>query len=99
LQIFARHRFSSSLDFTVAYTFSRSLDDSSFAFADRPGSTGLQQFLTLINLGASSAAGFHGGGHNIAERPVKSDWGYSDFDVPHNLVISHIWELPFGRSK
>ena len=99
LQIFARHRFSRSLDFTVAYTFSRSLDDSSFAFADRPGSTGLQQFPTLINLGASPAAGFQGGGRNIAERPVKSDWGYSDFDVPHNLVISHIWELPFGRGK
>jgi carboxypeptidase family protein len=99
LQIFVRHRFSGSLDFTISYTVSRSRDDSSFSFADRPGSTGLQQYPTLINLGASPAAGFQGGGREIAERPIKSDWGYSDFDVPHNLAISHIWELPFGRGK
>jgi hypothetical protein len=27
------------------------------------------------------------------------DKGHSSFDVPHRLVFSYVWELPFGKGK
>ena len=90
---------SRSLDFTVSYTWSRSVDDTSLAFADRPVSTQLQQFPTLINLGASPAAGFQGGGRNVAQRPILADKGRSDFDIPRALIFSYVWEIPIGRGR
>jgi hypothetical protein len=98
LQIFARHRMSGSLHFTVAYTWSRSVDNTSLAFADRPVSTQLQQFATLINLGGSPVPGFQGG-TRFVERPLLADKGRSDFDIPRTLIFSHLWELPFGRGR
>ena len=55
---------------------------------------------SLINLGASAAAGFQGGlpGQWVA-RPVDVDWGPSDFDVRHSLVVSHLYELPFRAAR
>ena len=93
LQIFARRRFANNLDFTAAYTFAKSTDDfsSDASFAGRTPS--------LLNLGASAAAGFQGGGALFVDRPRKADEGPSDFDVRHSLVISHIYDLPFGRGK
>jgi hypothetical protein len=99
LQVFARHRMSGSLDFTVSYTWSRAVDNTSLAFADRPVSTQLQQFPTLTNLGGSAAPGFQGGGLNVARRPLLSDKGRSDFDIPRVLIFSHLWEAPFGRGR
>lgn len=32
-------------------------------------------------------------------RPVLAERGNSDFDIRHNLSVSHIYELPFGRGK
>jgi hypothetical protein len=94
LQVFARRRFARGIDFTVAYTYARSTDDVSAAFAfstDGP---------TLVNVGASAASGFQGGGPNgWAPRPLSADRGRSDFDVTHNLTISHLVELPFGRGR
>lgn len=86
LQIYARRRFANNLDFTVAYTFGKSVDDfsSDASFAGRTPS--------LLNLGTSTAARF-------VDRPRKADEGPSDFDVRHALVISHIYDLPFGRGK
>jgi hypothetical protein len=94
LQVFARRRFSRGIDFTAAYTYARSTDDVSAAFAF---STDGQ---TLVNTGASSAAGFQGGGANgWAPRPYRADRGRSDFDITHNFTISHLIELPFGRGR
>jgi len=93
LQIFAKRRFSQGVDFTVAYTYSRLRDDVSAAFLFSGAGPG------LLNLGASPASGFQGGGAQFIDRPVKADWGPSNFDIPHNLVISHVIELPFGRRR
>ncbi len=93
LQIFARRRFANNLDFTAAYTFAKSTDDfsSDASFAGRTPS--------LLNLGASAATGFQGGGALFVDRPREADKGASDFDVRHSLVISHIYDLPFGKGQ
>lgn len=93
LQIYARRRFAQNLDFTAAYTFAKSTDDfsSDASFAGRTPS--------LLNLGASPAAGFQGGGALFVDRPREADKGASDFDVRHALVISHVYDLPFGRGR
>lgn len=101
LQMFARHRFTAGLDFTVAYTLGRNMDTYSQDVGDnsvRNPAPGLAQFPSLINLDGSPAAGFQGGSH-WAPRPILAECGYSDFDVRHNLTISHIYELPFGRGR
>ncbi len=93
LQVSARRRFSRGLDFTLAYTFGRMLDDVS---VDRD----FVRFPSLINLGANpNLSGVQGGGTQFVARPVKADWGYSDLDVRHNLTISHVFELPFGKGR
>lgn len=93
LQISAQRRLAANLDFTVAYTYARSRDDfsSDASFAGRTPS--------LLNLGASAASGFQGGGALFVERPRKADYGPSDFDLRHSLAISHIYDLPFGRGQ
>ena len=94
LQVYARRRFSRGIDFTVAYTYARSTDDVSAAYDFSPAGQ------TLINTGASSTAGFQGGGANgWVPRPLRADRGPSDFDLTHNLTISHLVELPFGRRR
>jgi hypothetical protein len=30
---------------------------------------------------------------------LRSERGLSPFDIPHRLVLSYLWELPFGRGK
>jgi hypothetical protein len=93
LQVFARRRFSRGVDFTVAYTYSQAYDDVSAAYSFSGAGP------ALINLGASSASGFQGGGAQFVDRPARSDWGRAAHDVPHNLAISHLIELPFGRGR
>jgi hypothetical protein len=89
IQIWAKRRFARGLDFTLAYTFSRSRDNTSReVFGAIP---------TLVNQGATAAAGFQGGGALFTGRPLEADFGRSDFDVPHNLTISHVIEIPFGK--
>jgi hypothetical protein len=93
LQVYAQRRFANNLDFTVAYTYAQSRDDfsSDASFAGRTPS--------LLNLGASAASGFQGGGAQFVARPRKADYGLSDFDLRHSLAISHIYDLPFGRGQ
>ena len=78
LQIVGRRRLSRGLDLTAVYTFDSSRDDYSTT-----GSGALAaQMPSLINLGASAAAGFQGGlPDQWAPRPVDVDWGPSDFDI------------------
>jgi hypothetical protein len=91
LQLATRRRLAHGLDFTVAYTWARSIDPvTREVFGPIP---------TLINLGASAMPGFQGGGTQWAPRPVAADLGFSDFDVTHNLTFSHLYELPFGKSR
>lgn len=69
-------RFSGGLEFLAAYTFSKTIDNSSFAG----------------NIGAQPAQPMN----SYARGEEK---GLSYFDVPHRLVVSYVWELPFGRGK
>jgi len=92
LQIFGQRRLTNGIDLTAAYTFARSTDDFSF---DR-------QFVripSLLNLGASPAPGFQGGGSQFAPLPRAADRGRSDFDVRHSFTFSHLIDLPFGKDR
>jgi hypothetical protein len=70
-----RH-FSHGLQLLAAYTFSKSIDNSSFAG----------------NIGAQPAQPMNSYGRGLEK-------GLSYFDVPHRLVVSYVWELPFGRGR
>jgi hypothetical protein len=96
LQIVGRHRMSRGLDVTAVYTFGSSRDDYSTT-----GSGALAaQMPSLINLGASPAAGFQGGlPEQWVTRPVDVDWGPSDFDIRHSLVVSHLFEVPVPSTR
>lgn len=92
----AAHRLSRGLDLTAVYTFAHSRDDYSTTATAAPAA----QMPSLINLGATAASGFQGGlpGQWVA-RPSDVDWGPSDFDVRHSLVISHLYDVPFRSSR
>jgi hypothetical protein len=96
LQVVGRHRLSRGLDLTATYTFGSARDDYSTTGAGSPAA----QMPSLVNLGASAAAGFQGGlpGQWVA-RPVDVDWGPADYDVRHSLVVSHLYDLPFRASR
>lgn len=92
LQLSAKRRFARGIDFTVAYTFSESKDNSS-----RDSFT---SFPTFLNTGADPAqSGIQGSGANFVPRDPRADWGLSEFDVRHNLTFTHVWELPVGRGR
>jgi hypothetical protein len=102
LQTFARHRFSKGIDFTVSYTYGRSVDTYSQDVGDnsiRNAAPGLAQFSSLINTKGTPAAGFQGDARSWIARPVLAERGASDFDIRHALAISHVVELPFGRGR
>lgn len=102
LQVFARHRFSRGIDFTVSYTYGRSVDTYSQDVGDnsiRNPAPGLAQFPSLINTKGTPAAGFQGDAQSWVPRPVLAERGNSDFDIRHNLAFSHVWELPVGRGR
>jgi hypothetical protein len=102
LQMFARHRFSRGIDFTVSYTYGNSVDTYSQDVGDnsiRNPAAGLAQFPSLINLRGTPAAGFQGDAQSWIPRPVLAERGNSDFDIRHNLAISHVAELPVGRGR
>jgi len=102
LQTFARHRFSKGIDFTVSYTYGKSIDTYSQDVGDnsvRNAAPGLAQFPSLINTKASAASGFQGDAQSWIPRPILAERGYSDFDIRHALAISHVVELPLGRGR
>jgi Carboxypeptidase regulatory-like domain/TonB-dependent Receptor Plug Domain len=90
LQLQGRIRRGSALSVTATYALSRTRDDSS---ADAIFSV----IPTTNNTGASAAPGFQIG--PFVDRPLASDYGPSELDVRHNLVVSHMIELPFGRGR
>jgi hypothetical protein len=96
LQLVGRHRLSHGLDLTAVYTFANSRDDYSTTGSGSPAA----QMPSLINLGATAAVGFQGGlPGQWAPRPQDVDWGPSDFDVRHSLVVSHLYDLPFRSDR
>jgi hypothetical protein len=90
LQIYGQRRLSTGVSFTVSYTLGRLRDDTSTdtVFSTVPTNT---------NLGATSAPGFQVGA--IGDRPIRADFGYSEIDIRHNFVVSHLIQLPFGRGR
>lgn len=102
LQVFARHRLSRGVDFTVSYTYGNSVDTYSQDVGDnsiRNPAPGLAQFPSLINLKGSPAPGFQGDSQSWVPRPALAERGNSDFDIRHNLTLSHIVEMPVGRGR
>jgi Carboxypeptidase regulatory-like domain len=92
LQTLIARRLTRGLDFTLAYTYAESHDDYSFDYLAPPP--------MLINLGANpNAPGFSGGGAQFVNRPRTADWAPSNFDIRHNLTLSYVYELPFGRGR
>jgi Carboxypeptidase regulatory-like domain/TonB dependent receptor len=92
LQLSAKRRFARGVDFTVAYTFSESHDNNSL--------DSFTTFPTFINSAADPAvARVQGTGADFIERNNRADWGLSDFDLRHNLTITHVLELPVGRGR
>lgn len=90
LQLTAKRRFASGMDFTIAYTLGETKDNNS-----RDSFT---TFPTFLNTGANPAqAGVQGTGANFVPRDPRADWGLSEFDVRHNLTIAYVLELPVGR--
>lgn len=90
LQIYGQRRLARGVSFTVSYTLGRLQDDTST-------DTVFSVVPTDNNLGASAAPGFQIGA--FGDRPVKADFGPSEIDIRHNLVISHLVQLPFGRGR
>jgi Carboxypeptidase regulatory-like domain len=92
LQLLAQRRLARGLSFTGSYTYGRFRDTASVEAVFGPST-----FATVINTGASSAAGFQTG--PVLERAARADWGDSDYDVRHVLVVSHVFEIPIGRGR
>jgi hypothetical protein len=93
LQVFAHRRWAKGIDFSAAYTYSKSRDNTS---VDRD----FGRTPSIINTKASATApGFANGQAQFTDRPSSADYGASDFDVRHYLVFSHLIELPFGHGR
>jgi hypothetical protein len=84
MQLSLRKRFSSGYQFDVNYTLSRSKDIGSQV--ERGGAFG----------------NFNNGGYTgflLNSFAPEAQYGYSDFDVRHQLNTNWITELPFGQGK
>jgi Carboxypeptidase regulatory-like domain/TonB dependent receptor len=75
LELSLEKRFTNGLAFTVAYSYSKSLDF---------GSSGM-----------FSIEGFS------VENPynIRPDYGPSSYNIPNNLTVSWVYQLPFGTGK
>jgi hypothetical protein len=69
LQVKWEQRHSQGLDFIVAYSYSKALDDTEL------------------------------GGVSDNNLDYKADYGPANFDRRHQLSVSNVWKLPFGRGQ
>src|SRR5439155_22270730 len=74
-------RQSSTLSYTVNYTYGKGMDDASDSGGVR---------FTDFNPVRTN-------GHVTLGAPLSDDWSVSTFDVTHNLAATFLWDLPFGR--
>jgi len=72
------------LSVVANYTWAHSLDDESSTFSD--------------SIQGGSGLGYGSLGYTSVVNP-KLDWGPSDWDVRHRLVVSPIWDLPWYKSE
>jgi hypothetical protein len=72
-----------SLEATVNYTYSKSMDNASDASPDTR---------TLTTPTSS-------GGNVSFGAPLSSDWSISTFDQPHWLTARYVYDMPFGRGQ
>lgn len=84
-QLSLTKRLSKGLQFNVAYTYSKSMDDNS---AD-PGSTAGSGKPDVPNTGFVTQGD---------QRDLRSNWGPSDFDRPHRFSANFVYTLPSGGS-
>jgi hypothetical protein len=85
LQFGLSKRLSRGLQFNVAYTYSRSMDDNS----SDPGSTAGGGKPDVPNTGFVTQGN---------QRDLRSNWGRSDFDRPHRFSANFVYTLPTGGS-
>jgi hypothetical protein len=84
LEVQVQRRLTAGLQFTVAWTWAKSLDTRSF-----------DPTLTVVGTGNSSTAGSTP--FDINNRSLN--YAPSDFDRRHSLQWNWVWELPFGQGK
>jgi hypothetical protein len=84
LEVQLQRRLTNGLQFTVAWTWAKSLDTRSF-----------DPTLTVVGTGNSSTAGSTP--FDINNR--RLNYAPSDFDRRHALQWNWVWELPFGQGK
>lgn len=83
LEVKMEQRFHNGLQFLASYTFSKTLTD---ADAAQPYWGNLQQ---------------SGGGSLGLQDPenLRAEKAVSNEDVPHNFVVSYVYDLPFGKGR
>jgi len=84
LNIRLEHRMSHGLSFLLNYTYSRLLDDVGGPEADTSGG------MTSTGNGGKTPQSIY---------TFASTWGLSANDQPHRLVLTYVYELPFGQGK
>jgi len=83
LKFQAQNLHNTGLGMVANFTWAHSLDDLSSTFSDS----------------AQGGSGYIGNLGYTNPLDPKLDWGSSDFDVRHRLVVSPIWELPFYKGQ
>lgn len=77
----AQNLHKTGLDFVANYTWSHSLDDLSSTFADS----------------SQGGSGYIGNLGYLDPTHPMIDWGSSDFDITHRIVLSPIWQTPWFK--
>jgi hypothetical protein len=77
----AQNMHNTGLDIITNYTWSHSLDDLSSTFAD----------------GSQGGSGYIGNLGYLDPTHPMLDWGSSDFDIAHRIVLSPIWQTPWFK--
>lgn len=76
LQVQLERRMAKGVGFTVAYTWSKSIDTGSEV------------------QGEGNTSNIPNQSYNL-----KAERGLSDYDVPHRLVVTYMYQVPFGRQR
>src|SRR3954454_13039225 len=84
LQVKLERRFSKGITLLASYSYGKALTDS-------------VDHLSTSGVGNGVDVGEYKEPQNPHNR--RSEYGPSEFDVTHRLVMSGVWQLPFGRSK